>query len=61
MIVINIISFIGIIFGIISVIAGIVALARHKEKKYQEMYHEYLQQKLNVEEHLLKTKKRMEK
>lgn len=61
MIFINIISLIGILFGIISTIVGVVALAKHKEKKYQDMYLDYLQQKLNVEEQILKTKKGMEK
>ena len=39
---------IGILLGIISIIAGIVALAKHKEKKYQDMYRDYLQQKIDA-------------
>ena len=58
MLFINIISLIGIVGGIISIIAGIVALAKHKEKKYQEMYREYLQQNhKDKEQHTVKNRR----
>ena len=57
MLFIKIISYVSIALGCLSTIYGIIALLKHKEKKYQAMYREYLKQKSDVEHQIEQMKR----